>query len=138
MSATVSDNSNGATLSKDRLYIKQWRPNEYVEITVISEGPNPPSLKISDSEILESEISYSVYSPKQDSGKSSLIEWLPNWFVFVLKWFLVIFIAIGVISLLIQIPKESRKIPEIGIKIITIMIGLLFTMLFASPLLWIL
>lgn len=139
LSATISDNSNGATLSKDRLYIKQWRPNEYVEITVISEGPNPPSLKISDREIMESEISYSVYSPKQDSGKKRLIDWLPNWFAFVLKWFLVIFITIGTISLLFfQLPRESKKVPELGIKIFFALLVLLVSLLFASPLLWIL
>lgn len=137
LSATVSDNSNGATLSKDRLYIKQWRPNEYVEITVISEGPNPPSLNISDREIMESEITYSVYSPKQDLSNKRLIDWLPNWLAFVLKWIITIIIVAGVISLIFQVPRELKKVPELWIRFFSLILFIGFMLFFASPLLWI-
>lgn len=55
----ISNQNNGANLNGDKLWFSQWKHNEYVEITIISEGDTAASLNISDRDIANSIITYS-------------------------------------------------------------------------------
>ena len=121
----------------NRLYIPQWRPDEYVEITVISEGPSAPNLKISDREIVDSEITYSTYSPKTDMSNKKMIDYLPKGIADFLKWSIVIAIIVLSIVSIVQFRKQFKTIPGVGTKIFTLIAWLIIVIIFASPLLWI-
>ncbi len=138
LSASIINCNNGATLSNNHLCIPQWRPDEYVEIMVISEGPDVPDLIISDREIIDSEITYSVYSPKPDRNNKKLIEYLPKGIESFLKWSIVIIIVIMSVVSIIEFRKQSKKtIQGTGTKIFTFIAWLIIVILFALPLLWI-
>lgn len=137
LSTSITNCNNDATLMNNHLYIPQWRPNEYVEITIISEGPNAPDLKISDREIVDSEITYSVYSPKIDLSNKKIIDYLPKGLAIFFKWSIVFTIFIMSITSIIQIRKQLKTIQGIGIKIFTFIAWLIIVLIFALPLLWI-
>lgn len=137
LSAQITNCNNGVTFVNKRLFITQWRPDEYVEITIISEGDKSPSLKINDREIVDSEITYSVYSPQPDKSNKKIIDSFPKGFALFLKWSIVITIIIMSFASLIQIPKQLKSISGTGAKISTIIAWLIIVVIFASPLLWI-
>lgn len=137
LSATISNCNNNAILMNNRLYIPQWRPDEYVEITVISEGPNAPNLKISDREIVDSEITYSIYSPKPDMSNKKMIDYLPKGVADFLKWSIVITIVIMSVVSIVQFRKQLKTIPGVSTKIFTLIAWLIIVIIFALPLLWI-
>ena len=137
LSVSISDCNNGAILMNNHLHIPQWRPDEYVEITIISEGQNHPDLKISDREIVDSEITYSVYSPRSDTSNKKMIDYLPNGIAEFLKWAIVFTIFIMSIASIVQFRKQLKTIPGTGTKIFTFIAWLIIVLIFALPLLWI-
>lgn len=137
LSSFISNCNNGAILMNNHLYIPQWRPEEYVEITVISEGPHAPELKISDREIVDSEITYSTYSPKPDMSNKKMIDYLPKGIAGFLKWSIVITIIIMSFVSIAQFKKQLKTVPGTGTKIFTFIAWLIIVVIFALPLLWI-
>ena len=136
LSATVSSCNNDASLINNRLYIPQWRPNEFTEITVISEGPTAPNLKISDREIIDSEITYSVYSPQPDVSNKKLIDYLPKGISDFLKWSVVVTIILMSIASIAQIRKQLRTTTGNSAKVFTLIAWLIIVFIFALPVLW--
>jgi len=130
-------NCDSAFIMNNHLYFKQWRPNEFIEITIISEGSNSTDLKISDREIADSEITYSEYYPKIDNSKDKLIDYLPNVLAYILKWSFAIFYIITLIACIVEIVKKCRSISNNNTKILFIIACIIIIIIYTSPILWI-
>ena len=79
LSLNISNCNNNAILQNDCIQFQQWRKGEYVEIVAFIESDVKPEIRISDRDVVDSEISYSKYTPETISSKNSIIELLPAW-----------------------------------------------------------
>lgn len=60
----IDQNISADILAYNRIKVKQWRPSEFIEISILSANKNAPQLRISDREIVGAEITYSEHNPK--------------------------------------------------------------------------
>lgn len=136
LSVAMTDCNNEASFRTNGLYVSQWKPNEYVELTVIGEGEQPPALRISDREIIDSEISYSEYSPSTEVGRRKIIDNLPSGLANILKGAVVTIILGLTIYSIMAFCKQLKDIKEIWLKIFATILWFILVALFAVPLLW--
>ena len=122
-------------MESHNIYISQWRPNEYIEMTLITEGTNSPNLKISDREIKDSSITYSVYSIEEKKQKRIIIDYLPKIIADIFKWLVIFVISMLIIGLSINIPDQLKQIP-LKQKLLTLIIWVFILFIIASPILW--
>ena len=81
LSLRVSNDNNNAYLVKNKLLFKQWRKDEFVEITAFIESIKRPKLSISDRDIKDSEIIYSTYTPTIKKSDYKLIYSFPSYLI---------------------------------------------------------
>lgn len=127
--ARISNSNNGATINNQKLYFKQWRRDEYIELTAFIESPTQPELFINDRDIVDSEISYSVYTPKREYN--CIADHLPIWLN---KTFKIIYFIIGAIVLLAGIFGISSSNKDKSSMIAALLIFILLLL----PIIWIL
>ena len=137
LSIKLANCNNDAFIIKNNLYISQWEPDEFYELMVISEGADSPELIICDRDIVDSDITYSVYSPKVDSSNKKLIDHFPGFLKGFLKWSMVIIITIVSILSIVEIVKQTKKQTGFWVIALTILASLILIIIFASPLLWV-
>ena len=128
-------NNEAFIMESHNIYISQWRPNEYIEMTLITEGTNSPNLKISDREIKDSSITYSVYSIEEKKQKRIIIDYLPKIIADIFKWLVIFVIGMLIIGLSINIPDQLKQIP-LKQKLLTLIIWVFILFIIASPILW--
>lgn len=129
LSLTINNSNNNAVLKDTCLWFKQWRRGEYVELIAFIESNSLPEMRISDRDIIDSEMSYSQYSPETTAERISIIEYFPRWMSKTLK---IIYYIFAVIMLLAFIMLLFDKGYDISTKI-----GIIIIYLFLlSPLLW--
>lgn len=76
--AKVDDNFE-AELNKFSIRFKQWRVNEFIELSVLIESEEKPILKINDRDIRDSKIIYTRFNPTDSSTKRPhLFDRMPN------------------------------------------------------------
>ena len=136
LSATISKTNSGVSLHGEKLMISQWKRGEYIEITIISEGKSFPNLKISDRDITDSEITYTVYSPEQKRQDSKIIDSFPSGIRSIIKWSSIIVLLILTIAIIMQLPKQMKGPESKGAKITSIVLFVIFNILILMPLLW--
>ena len=132
----ISSSNNSAILEHNSLKVHQWRPGEYVEIVLLSEGEKSPFLRISDREIKDSNITYSTYSPEEDKKDNKLFNKIPKWIADAIKWFYIIIIGFSTIGILCALPIELKKNNTKQGKIITLIVWMTMTVLIIAPILW--
>jgi len=137
LSAVITNENNGAFMLKPlQLIISQWRPREFVEITILTDGDNPPNLMISDREIKDSKITYSVYSTETINEKQKLIEYFPKGVANTLRWIIIlamIFLSLGYFIMIKDNFKREPKRQKISFWILHVF---LWVIIFCSILLW--
>ena len=130
-SMIVTNSNNAAYLQNNEIYFKQWRTNEFVELTAFIESKGEPQLYLNDRDIVDSEIVYSKYNPEQPKKYSCLADYIPIWIVKTLKTIYLIVMTFFVLAVVIYVFfKNNNKQEKIGTLFI------LFLMLL--PLLWML
>jgi len=118
------------------LYFSQWRPNEYVEIKVLADGPRAPELQVNERDIKEGNVIYTKYSPEEKLAVKRWIDHLPMsvskalWWV-VLGVYILMFI-LSIINLIIQYQQAEDKTT----KNIIIVVGIIANIFLSAPLLW--
>lgn len=122
----------------DSLYFTQWRPNEYVEMLLLSDGPSAPEVTISDRDIQDAKISNVTYSPEEQLVKQRLMDKLPKsltkalwWVTLVLNSLLLLFVMIGGTMLAIQEKSKKEKTKDVYLILcIVIWAAMLFIWMF--------
>lgn len=79
LSINITNSNNNAVLKNGHIWFQQWRKGEYIEVTAFIESVKCPTLAINDRDLIDSEISYSEYTPDATIGKKSIVEYLPHW-----------------------------------------------------------
>lgn len=113
LSVAIIDNTTGASLSGDSLQFIQWRPNEYVELLLLSDGQVAPEITINDRDIQNATISYVTYSPKEQLASQRFVDRWPKGLTRVFWWVVVIIeiasLLILLLAMAMQLMKESSK-----------------------------
>ena len=136
LSANVSSTNNGAFIMKSHnIYVTQWHPGEYIEVTLITEGENAPNLKISDRDIKDSHITYSVFSIDEGEQKKTIIKYLPKIVADIIKWLVVFVIGLMLIGFGISIPQQIKNTRQ-NQKAFTIILWIIVLLITMSPVLW--
>lgn len=130
-SMIITNSNNAAHLQNNNIYFKQWRTNEFVELTAFIESKNEPQLYLDDRDIVDSEIVYSRYNPEQSKKYYCLADYIPIWIVKTLKTIYLIVLAFFTLAVISYVFLKSNNKKE---KTGTLFI--LFLMLL--PLLWML
>lgn len=130
LSLIINNSNNNAILRDSCLWFQQWRRGEYVELTAFIENGTQPEIQISDRDIIDSEISYSKYSPESVMDRSSIIEYLPRWMSKTLKIIYYVFLGIMLIATIAALFSKNH---DLSTKIAMIILFLFM----ATPLLWI-
>lgn len=135
LSFNISSSNNSAILERNSLKVHQWRPGEFVELVLISEGEKSPILQISDRDIKDSSITYSTYSPEENKKDYKLVDKIPKWMKDALKWSYTIIMSILILGLLFSLPEKMKEENKQG-KIITITVWGIMVAFFIVPILW--
>ncbi len=129
LSVRILNSNNEAYLRNQKLYFQQWRRDEYVELMAYIESPYQPEVQLSDRDIVDSEISYSVYTPKREYR--IIADHLPIWLNITLKIVYVVSVVLFVIACLVGLfTQNSDKTTKIALLLI---IGFLLL-----PIIWLL
>lgn len=137
LSASITNCNNSAHIGDRKLCFTQWKQDEYVEITLITEGKKAPNLRISDRDIIDSKITYSEYSPKLDISKRKLIDSVPSTLSKILKWLYVAIMVIVFLSIIFfGIPEELKKTSAKSEKVVFVISIIIAFLFLALPLLW--
>lgn len=113
LSITIADNTTGASLKDDSLQFIQWRPNEYIELVLLSDGQVAPEIIINDRDIQNATISYVTYSPKEQLAPQRFVDRWPKGLTKVIWWIAFVFEILSILVLLLamimQLVKASSK-----------------------------
>jgi hypothetical protein len=136
LSVIITNENNEAWIDEPlKLGIIQWKPEEYIEITTLTDGDNPPDLRINDREIKDSKITYSVYSAEKINENKKLIEHLPKRLVNTFKWIIVVVMVFLFIVAVFTIPEQVKTASKEQ-KVLTLMLWLFFMTILLCPILW--
>lgn len=130
ISLQMTGNNNNAILQPSRIWFQQWRRNEYVELTAFIESVKQPEILLSNRDVIDSEISYSQYSPESTANKSYIIEYFPRWINKTLMMIYYFFWGIILIAVCAALLSRDHDIPS---KFALTIVFLFMTI----PLLWI-
>lgn len=130
LSLEITNSNNNANLQNENIFFQQWRRDEYIEITAFIESQEQPRIQINDRYIIDSEISYSEYSPNSINDNNSLIKNIPTWLYKTLRIIYFILAGCACLTCIFSIFDQKNNF--------SIKIGLFFFLLFLLiPLLWI-
>lgn len=121
LSIKITDtNADASLVSDSSLKFTQWRPNEYVELLLLSDGPEAPEIIINDRDIQNATISYVLYSPKEQLVEQRMMDKLPRalnsalwWFVIIIDFLLLLIMIYGVVDGIIQAVNKKSKASNI-------------------------
>lgn len=122
--AKVDDNFE-AELNKYNIRFKQWRVNEFVELSALIESAEKPILKISDRDIRDSEIIYTQFNPTDNSTiRTHLFDCIPNTIFQILRIVYTIFVGslmLGCLFVLFQ-KNQNRQTKGITVLLMALLI----------------
>lgn len=139
LSIDIVNTNTDAELEKDCfLKFTQWRPNEYVELLLLSDGQTAPEVTISDRDIENVMISNVTYSPKEQLAEKRWTDKFPKALNSTLWWITLVveIISFGIIlfavisSVIKYFKKQSDSISS------DIAIFLWFACITLLPLIW--
>lgn len=131
----ISNNCGCKLMDDGSLMVTQWKPNEYAELEVLTEGEKSPTLFIEPRDIKDANISYSQYTPATISSTSKLIDKVPESIKNTLKWIIVSVMGVLILAAIFQMPQQLKD-KSSGFKVITIVLWCIFMIFILSPLLW--
>ena len=112
----INTNTDAELQNGNSLKFTQWRPNEYVEILLLSDGETAPEVTISDREIENVTISNVIYSPKEQLAEKRWTDKFPKALKSTLWWITIVaevislgIILIAFISTIIQYTKKQSE-----------------------------
>lgn len=118
------------------LNFSQWRPNEYIEIRILTDGHKAPELLINERDIKEGKVMYTQYSPEEKLVTRRLIDHLPLSFSKALWWVVIIFYVIIAFFSMISAVQQYRKAENKTTRTITLVVWIITFIFMLAPLLW--
>ena len=131
----TSNNCGCSLIDNGNLLITQWKPNEYAEFEILTEGEVSPTLNIEPRGIKDANISFSTYTPATISTTPKFIDKIPDPIKNTLKWIIVSVMGLLIIAAILQMPQQLKDKTS-GVRIFTIILWSIFMIFILSPLLW--
>lgn len=136
LNVNMTNNNNGCILNnKGELIVTQWKPNEFVEIELLTEGEKAPTLQINPRLIKDVNITYSTYTPSNINITPKIIDKFPTTLKNIIKWAIVVIMIIMIIGAITQMPSQLKGKPA-SVKISTIFLWCFVLFIIVCPLLW--
>ena len=133
----IIDTNTDITIQSDSLlFFSQWRPKEYVEIMVLSDGPSAPEVTINEKDIQNSTITYTKYSPEEKLTKKRFVDRFPYSLYQAIWWVVVIFDSLSFVILIITGVTQYSQAKDRVTKITTVVVWVLVLLLLFAPLMW--
>jgi len=138
----ISNENFPISLKGDKFLFKQWRATEYVEIIafVESKGKSAPEIQLDERDLIDGRITYTTFVTNDNLNETKLIDYMPDWLKSALKWiitFVIVFSFFGLFWTVREQQKKDGTGKDSSTKIITVIIVVVFWLIFATPLLWI-
>lgn len=138
LSLEVVTTNSDISLIGDALLFSQWKPKEYVELKVLSDGSTAPDMSINEYDIQNGTVIYTKYSPDEKEMKRSIADRLPYAATQGLWWVTIIYFTLMLLYFLIKGTKEYRKQQGKIAKVAFVVIWVIMIALLYAPLLWML
>lgn len=132
----MDTNTDISLLHDSLLLFSQWKPHEYAEIKILSDGPLPPDIMINEYDIQNGTIIYTEYSPKEKIANQRFVDIFPYALYKALWWVIMIFDAVILLCLVIAGVKQYRQAKDKITKCVTIVIWSIVLFLMFAPLMW--
>lgn len=138
LSVELVDTNTVMSLRYDSLLIfSQWKPNEYAEIRILSDGQLAPDLTINEYDIQNSVITYTKYSPEEKVIKERFVDRFPYALYQAIWWVIIIYYAALfltlVIMLLVLFTDSKGNVKKI---ISTLIVWIIAIFLLFAPIMW--
>lgn len=136
LSIEIVDENTDAFLQNKSFCFSQWRPNEYVELRVLADGPEAPELQINERDIKEGKVIYTKYSPEEKPVVKRWIDHLPLSLSKALWWVVLFFyILISIFSIISAVGQYRRAENKIS-RTTTLIVWIVTFIFMLAPLLW--
>ncbi len=132
----IDNSADISIIGNNMLRFSQWRPNEYIELRILSDGPNAPELLINDRDIQEGKIVYTKYSPEEKPVVKRLVDYLPKSLYKALWWGVTMFELLLLLILIVTGTSSVIQTKDKVTKISTAIVWIVILILMFSPLLW--
>lgn len=136
LSLEIKDTNTDGCLHNDSLCFYQWRPEEYIELQILSDGPNAPRVYISDRDIQDVKIVKTEYSPEEKVTFNRFVDKFPPSLYKTIWWIVIVFECIMLFALLVAGIKQFRTTPDLVTKISTAIVWIVVLLLMFAPVLW--
>ena len=130
------DNNAGICIQDQSLRFTQWRPNEYIEIRIISDGPTSPELQIDERDIVDGKVLYAKYSPDEIPVEKRLVDYLSKTTYKVLWWVVLIFYIILALFSIGAAVQQYKNADNKTTRTITLVVWIVLFIFMLAPLLW--
>lgn len=140
LSLQITEKTSDAFVMKNSTSLKfsQWRPKEYVELMIVSDGSIGPEIRINDREIKDATIEYVTYSPEEQIVKKRFVDTFPLSLYNVLWWIIMIVDITILVILIVAGVKQYLQANDMTSKITTIIVWVVVLFLMFAPLMWML
>ena len=137
LAVKIIDTNTDIFLQCDSLLVfSQWRPKEFVEIRILSNGSSAPNIHINANDIQNSTITYTKYSPEEKVTKKRFVDKFPYSLYQAIWWVVIIFETILFLSLFVIGVKQSYQEKTKVCKITTIVLWIIVLFLMFAPVMW--
>lgn len=140
LSIDVINTNTDAVLQEDHsLKFNQWRPNEYVELMLLSDGSVAPDVAISDRDIPNVSITKVMYSPEEQLVQEKMVDRWSKGLKSTLWWITIVVEVISFILLFLSCIMpiiQSKNAKERKENTSSIWICLWIAILVLLPMLW--
>lgn len=112
----ITNNTIDAKNINNSITFKQWRSNEYVEISALIESVECPQFKINDRDIIDADVNYKQISITD--GGERLIKYLPQELAYILRYVWLIYqicFTFLTFSILRRLMQRSINILRVGL-----------------------
>lgn len=138
LSIELIDTNTDISLQHDSLlFFSQWKPKEYAEIRILSDGQLAPDLTINEYDIQNSVITYTKYSPEEKVIKERFVDKFPYALYQAIWWVIIIYYAALfltlVIMLLVLFTDSKGNVKKI---ISTLIVWIIAIFLLFAPIMW--
>lgn len=130
------EGNTDAILQNMSLCFSQWRPNEFIELRILADGPQVPELMINERDIKEGKVIYTQYSPEEKPVVKRWIDYLPLSISKALWWVVLIFYIIIAIFSAISGVNQYRQAENKMTRTITLVVWIVTFIFMLAPLLW--
>ena len=123
-------------LQRESLCFNQWRPEEFIELRILSDGQSAPELKISERDIKDGHVKYTQYSPEEKLVNRRFVDEFPKSLYYVLWWVALLFDIFLFVVAVIEAVDKYHLVDTGFKKVVYILAWALVLFISFAPIMW--